>query len=109
MVGAEYVDRALEATTDFDRDWQRILTEYCWGEVWGGTALSDRQRSLQNLCLLAALNRQTEFELHLKGALRNGCTHDEIRETLIQIAIYAGVPAGVEAFRIARRVLADPE
>jgi 4-carboxymuconolactone decarboxylase len=109
VVGAEYVDRALEATTDFDRDWQRILTEYCWGEVWGGTALSDRQRSLQNLCLLAALNRQTEFELHLKGALRNGCTHDEIRETLIQIAIYAGVPAGVEAFRIARRVLANPE
>jgi 4-carboxymuconolactone decarboxylase len=109
VVGAEYVDRALEATTDFDRDWQRILTEYCWGEVWGGTALSDRQRSLQNLCLLAALNRQTEFELHLKGALRNGCTHDEIRETLIQIAIYAGVPAGVEAFRIARRVLADQE
>jgi 4-carboxymuconolactone decarboxylase len=109
VVGAEYVDRALEATTDFDREWQRILTEYCWGEVWGGTALSDRQRSLQNLCLLAALNRQTEFELHLKGALRNGCTHDEIRETLIQIAIYAGVPAGVEAFRIARRVLADAE
>jgi 4-carboxymuconolactone decarboxylase len=109
VVGAEYVDRALEATTDFDRDWQRILTEYCWGEVWGQTALSDRQRSLQNLCLLAALNRQTEFELHLKGALRNGCTHDEIRETLIQIAIYAGVPAGVEAFRIARRVLAEQE
>jgi 4-carboxymuconolactone decarboxylase len=107
VVGAEYVDRALENTTDFDRDWQRILTEYCWGEVWGGTALSDGQRSLQNLCLLAALNRQTEFELHLRGALRNGCTHDEIRETLIQIAIYAGVPAGVEAFRIARRVLAE--
>jgi 4-carboxymuconolactone decarboxylase len=109
VVGAEYVDRALEATTDFDRDWQRILTEYCWGEVWNGTALSDQQRSLQNLCLLAALNRQTEFELHLKGALRNGCTHDEIRETLIQVAIYAGVPAGVEAFRIARRVLAEQE
>jgi 4-carboxymuconolactone decarboxylase len=109
VVGAEYVDRALENTTDFDRDWQRILTEYCWGEVWGGTALSDGQRSLQNLCLLAALNRQTEFELHLRGALRNGCTHDEIRETLIQIAIYAGVPAGVEAFRIARRVLAEDD
>jgi 4-carboxymuconolactone decarboxylase len=109
VVGAEYVDRALQSAGDFDRDWQRILTEYCWGEVWGGTALSDRQRSLQNLCLLAALNRQTEFELHLKGALRNGCTLDEIRETLIQIAIYAGVPAGVEAFRIAKRVLAETE
>jgi 4-carboxymuconolactone decarboxylase len=84
-----------------------VLTEYCWGEVWNGTALSDRQRSLQNLCLLAALNRQTEFELHFRGALRNGCTRDELRETLIQIAVYAGVPAGVEAFRIARRVLAE--
>ncbi len=109
VVGDEYVDRALEAVTDLDRDWQRILTEYCWGEVWGGSALSDRQRSLHNLCLLAALNRQTEFEIHLRGALRNGCTRDEIRETLVQIAVYAGVPAGVEAFRIARRVFAEAD
>jgi 4-carboxymuconolactone decarboxylase len=107
VVGAEYVERALEAADDFDRDWQRLLTEYCWGEVWTGPALTDRQRSLHNLCLLAALNRQHEFELHFRGALRNGCTHDELRETLIQIAVYAGVPAGVEAFRIAKRVLSD--
>jgi 4-carboxymuconolactone decarboxylase len=107
VIGDEYVDRAFAGATDFDRDWQRLLTEYCWGEVWGGTALSDRQRSLHNLCLLAALNRQHEFELHFRGALRNGCTVDELRETLIQIAVYVGVPAGVEAFRIARRVLDD--
>ena len=107
VVGAEYVERALAAADDFDRDWQRLLTEYCWGEVWTGTALSDRQRSLHNLCLLAALNRQHEFELHFRGALRNGCTLEELRETLIQIAVYVGAPAGVEAFRIAKRVLAD--
>ena len=107
VIGDEYVDRALDSVTDFDRDWQRILTEYCWGEVWGGGALSDRQRSLHNLCLLAALNRQHEFELHFRGALKNGCTLDELRETLTPIAVYVGVPAGVEAFRIARRVLAE--
>jgi 4-carboxymuconolactone decarboxylase len=109
VVGDEYVERALNAATDFDREWQRVLTEYCWGEVWGGSALSDRQRSLHNLCLLAALNRQTEFELHFRGALKNGCTLDELRETLTQIAIYVGAPAGVEAFRIARRVLAETD
>jgi 4-carboxymuconolactone decarboxylase len=74
VVGEDYVRRALEGADDFDRDWQRILTESCWGEVWTGTALSDRQRSLRNLCILAALNRQHEFEVRLRGALRNGCT-----------------------------------
>ena len=96
VIGAEYVEQALDAADDFDRDWQRLLTEYCWGEVWTGSALTDRQRSLHNLCLLAALNRQHEFELHFRGALRNGCTLEELRETLIQIAVYVGVPAGVE-------------
>jgi 4-carboxymuconolactone decarboxylase len=109
VVGDEYVSRALENADDFDRDWQRILTQYCWGEVWTGTALSDRQRSLNNLCLLAATNRQTEFETHFRGALRNGCTREELRETLTQIAVYVGVPAGVEAFRIAKRVLAEQD
>jgi 4-carboxymuconolactone decarboxylase len=107
VIGAEYVEQALDAADDFDRDWQRLLTEYCWGEVWTGSALTDRQRSLHNLCLLAALNRQHEFELHFRGALRNGCTLEELRETLIQIAVYVGVPAGVEAFRIAKGVLSD--
>jgi 4-carboxymuconolactone decarboxylase len=107
VVGDEYVARALERTTEFDREWQRMLTQYCWGEVWTGTALSDRQRSLHNLCLLAATNRQTEFEMHFRGALRNGCTLEELQETLMQIGVYVGVPAGVEAFRIAKGVLAE--
>ena len=107
VVGDEYVTRVLDAADDFDADWQRLLTQYCWGEVWTGSALSDRQRSLQNLCLLGALNRGAEFETHFRGALRNGCTRDELRETLVQLAVYAGVPAGVEAFRIAKRVLAE--
>lgn len=109
VVGAEYVERTLAGVDDFDRDWQRLLTEYCWGEVWGGTALSDRQRSLNNLCLLAATGRGEEFQMHFRGALRNGCTRAELAETLRQIAVYAGVPAGVESFRTAKRVLAEPE
>jgi 4-carboxymuconolactone decarboxylase len=107
VIGAEYVERALAGADEFDRDWQRLLTEFCWGEVWTGVALTDRQRSLNNLCLLAATGRQEEFELHFRGALRNGCTIEELRETLIQIAVYVGVPAGVEAFRIAKSVLRE--
>jgi 4-carboxymuconolactone decarboxylase len=109
VVGAENVERQLDGATELDRDFQRLVTEYCWGEVWTGTAPSAKQRSLHNLCLLAALNRPTEFETHCRGALRNGVTVDELRETLVQIAVYAGVPAGMEAFRIARRVLAEQE
>ncbi|HUX86443.1 MAG TPA: carboxymuconolactone decarboxylase family protein [Chloroflexota bacterium] len=107
VLGDEYVDRATKNIDDFNRDFQRIVTEYCWGGTWGREGLSRKQRSLNNLCLLAALNRAAEFELHLRGALHNGCSLDEIRETLIQIAVYAGIPAGVEAFRIARKVLAE--
>jgi 4-carboxymuconolactone decarboxylase len=108
VLGAEYVDKSIQGADDFNRDFQRIVTEYCWGEVWAkGKALSDKQRSMNNLCMLAALNRPHEFELHFNGALNNGCTLDELREVLTQITIYCGVPAGVEAFRIARKVLAE--
>ena len=107
VLGEAYVDRALEGVDDFNRDFQRMVTEYCWGNLWGREALSHKQRSLNNLCLLAALNRPHEFETHFRGALRNGCSLDELRETLLQIAVYAGIPAGVEAFRIARRVLSE--
>lgn len=107
VLGAEHVDRAMGGATDFDRGFQRMLTEYAWGTVWTGTALTDRQRSLNTLCLLAALNRMPEFEMHVRAAIRNGCTEDELRETLVQIAVYAGIPAGNEAFRIARRILAE--
>jgi 4-carboxymuconolactone decarboxylase len=105
VLGDAYVDKALEGVDDFNRDFQRMVTEYCWGNLWGREALSHKQRSLNNLCLLAALNRSQELEAHVRGAIRNGCTVDEIRETLMQVAVYAGVPAGVEAFRVARRAL----
>ncbi|MDZ4737017.1 MAG: carboxymuconolactone decarboxylase family protein [Rhodospirillaceae bacterium] len=107
VLGAEYVDAAIQNADDFNREFQKLVTEYCWGRIWGNKGLSRQQRSLNNLCMLAALNRAHEFELHFKGALRNGCSIEEIRETLMQITIYCGVPAGVEAFRIARKVLAE--
>jgi 4-carboxymuconolactone decarboxylase len=107
VLGDEYVDRSTAGADDFNRDFQRLVTEYCWGATWGREGLSRQQRSLNNLCLLAALNRPQEFEIHVRGALRNGCTREEIRETLIQVTVYAGIPAGVEAFRIARKVLAE--
>ncbi len=105
VLGKEYVDRALARADDFDRDFQELVTEYCWGGTWGRGVLSKQQRSLNNLCLLSALNRPHEFKSHVRGALRNGCGLDEIKETLLQIAIYCGIPAGVEAFRLAREVL----
>src|SRR3954470_7972827 len=107
VLGNEYVDKATAQVDDFTRDFQRLVTEYCWGEVWTRSVLTNKQRSLNNLCMIAALNRGAEFELHVRGALRNGCTVEEIRDSLIQVAIYAGMPAGVEAFRIARKVLME--
>jgi len=107
VLGDAYVDKASANVDDFNREFQRIVTEYCWGEVWTRQVLTNKQRSLNNLCIIAALNRAAEFELHVRGALRNGCTPDEIRDTLIQVAVYAGIPAGVEAFRIARKVLQE--
>ncbi len=105
VLGDDYVDRALAGTDAFNEEFQQILTEYCWGKVWGRSTLSDRERSLINLAMISALNRGTEFKAHVRGALRNGCTAAEIRDTLLQVAIYCGVPAGVEAFRLAREVL----
>jgi 4-carboxymuconolactone decarboxylase len=105
VLGEEYVTRAFATADSFNREFQELVTEYCWGGVWGRSALTDRQRSLNNLCIMAALNRAEEFKLHFRGAVRNGCTLEELRDTLIQITIYAGIPAGVEAFRLARQVL----
>lgn len=104
VLGDEYVERAVAGADDLTRDFQDLLTEYCWGGVWGREGLSRKQRSLNNLCMLAALGRTAEFELHLRGALRNGCTWEEIRETLLQIAVYCGMPAGVASFQAARRI-----
>ena len=109
VLGAEYVERSLVAADDFNREFQELVTAYCWGAGWGRDALSRRDKSLLNLAMLGALNRGAEFKLHLKGALTNGCSKEEIKDTLIQLAIYAGIPAGVEAFRLAREVFAEAE
>ena len=107
VLGAEYVDASMSNVDDFNRDFQHLVTEYCWGAAWGRGALSRRDRSLLNLVMLGALNRAHEFKLHLRGAVRNGCTRAEIQDALIQLTVYAGVPAGVEAFRLARSVFAE--
>ncbi len=105
VLGDAYVERAIGAADSFNREFQDMVTEYCWGEIWGRNVLSDKQRSMNNLCMLAALNRPHEFKIHFRGALKNGCSLDEIKDTLLQIAVYCGIPAGVEAFRLGREVL----
>ena len=107
VLGAEYVETSIKNADDFNRPLQELVTEYCWGAVWTREGLPRKTRSMLNIAMLATLNRPHELELHLRGALRNGCTKDEIREILLQVAIYAGVPAGVESFRIARKVFAE--
>lgn len=107
VLGAQYVDEALSGIDDFNRDFQEMVTEYCWGGTWGRGGLSKPQRSMLNLGMLAALNRPHEFKIHFRGALTNGCSLDDLREVLLQIAVYCGIPAGVEAFRIAREVLKE--
>jgi 4-carboxymuconolactone decarboxylase len=107
VLGAEYVETSIKNADDFNRPLQDLVTEYCWGAVWTREGLSRKTRSMLNLAMLSILNRPHELELHLRGALRNGCTKEEIREVLLQVAIYAGVPAGVDAFRTARKVFAE--
>jgi 4-carboxymuconolactone decarboxylase len=107
VLGDKYVDKALLGADSFNQDFQKLVTEYCWGEVWTRSALSDKQRSLNNLCILGTLNRSHEFKTHFRAAINNGCTLEELSDCLIQLAIYAGIPAGVEAFRLAREVLDD--
>jgi 4-carboxymuconolactone decarboxylase len=107
VLGAEYVDKSLSGADDFSRPLQELVTEYCWGEIWSRPGLSRKMRSLINLAMLTALNRPHEVKLHLKGALNNGCTKEEIMEVLLQTAIYCGVPAAVDSFRSAREVFAE--
>lgn len=105
VLGDDYVDRSLAGVDDFNREFQQMVTEHAWGAIWARPGLSKKQRSLLNLGMLAALNRPEEFELHFRGALKNGCTIEELKETLLQIAVYCGMPAGVSAFRVARKIL----
>ena len=109
VLGDAYVNKALEAADDFNWPLQELVTEYCWGAVWTRKGLPRKMRSLLNLAMLTALNRPHELEAHLRGALRNGCTRDEIREVFLQTAIYCGVPAAVDSFRTARLVFAEQD
>jgi 4-carboxymuconolactone decarboxylase len=107
VLGEAYVGNALKSVDDFNRPFQEMLNEYCWGTVWGREELPRKTRSMLNVAMIAILNRQHEFRAHLKGALTNGVTRDEIREILMQVAIYGGMPAAVDSFRIAREVFAE--
>ena len=107
VLGAEFVDKALAAADDFTMPLQRLVTEYCWGAVWGREELPRKTRSMLNLAMLAILNRPNEFKAHIRGALRNGVTRVEIREVLLQVAIYGGVPSAVDSFRLAREAFTE--
>jgi 4-carboxymuconolactone decarboxylase len=104
VLGKEFVENAIRTADDFSRPLQELVTEYCWGAVWGRDGLDKRTRSLLNLAMISCLNRPHELRLHIAGALKNGVTRDEIREVFLQVAIYAGVPAGVDSFRAAKEV-----
>lgn len=104
VVGAEYVDKSLANADSFNMPMQELVTEYCWGAVWGREDLPHKTRSMLNLAMISVLNRPHELKLHVAGALRNGVTKEEIREVFLQVAIYAGVPAAIDSFRIAREV-----
>ncbi|GAF53564.1 MULTISPECIES: carboxymuconolactone decarboxylase family protein [Psychrobacter] len=104
-LGAEYVEKNLQAADDFNRPFQEAMTEWCWGFGWGDETIDAKTRSLMNLTMIAALGKMHEWELHLNGAINNGCSVEEIRAAIHAIAIYCGVPQGVECFRIAREVL----
>ncbi len=107
VLGADYVDKAIANADAFSKPLQELVTQYCWGDVWNRPGLERKTRSLLNLAMLTALNRPHELKLHIRGALNNGVTQDEIREVFLQAAIYCGVPAGVESFRLAREVFAE--
>jgi 4-carboxymuconolactone decarboxylase len=107
VLGDEYVDRAMKSADSFNKPFQELVSEYCWGVCWTDETLTRRERSILNLGMIAALGKMHEFELHFRGALRNGLTEDELRSVLIQIAVYCGIPVGVDCFRVARQVLAD--
>ncbi|WP_238009366.1 carboxymuconolactone decarboxylase family protein [Dactylosporangium sp. AC04546] len=107
VLGDEYVDRALANATEFSAELQTFVTEYCWGGVWTRDGLPRATRSLLNLAMITALNRPHELRAHVIGALRNGCTEEQIREVLLQATVYCGVPAGVDAFRVASAAITE--
>jgi 4-carboxymuconolactone decarboxylase len=107
VLGAEYVDASIRNADDFNMPMQELVTQYCWGDVWNRPGLDRRTRSLLNLAMITALNRPHELKLHVRGAINNGLTKDEIREVFLQAAIYCGVPAAIDSFRVAREVFKE--
>ena len=107
VLGSEYVEKSIASADDFNRPFQEMLTEYCWGAVWGREGLPRKTRSMLNLAMISVLNRPHELRAHIRGALRNGVSRDEISEIFLQVMIYAGAPAGVDSFRTAREVFAE--
>jgi 4-carboxymuconolactone decarboxylase len=107
VLGAEYVDASIRNADDFNMPMQEMVTQYCWGDVWNRPGLDRRTRSFLNLAMLTALNRPHELKLHVRGAINNGVTKDEIREVFLQAAIYCGVPAAIDSFRVAREVFKE--
>ena len=107
VLGPEYVDKSLASADDFTRPLQELVTQYCWGEIWGRPELDRKTRSIINSAMISALNRP--HELKLRGALRNGVQRETTREVLLQVAIYCGVPAAIDGFRVAREVFAEED
>lgn len=107
VLGAAHVERSMSGVDDFSRPLQEMVTEYCWGAIWGRDGLDRRTRSLLNIAMLSAMNRPHELKLHLKGALRNGVTRDELREAVLQIGVYCGVPVALETSRLAQEVFRE--
>lgn len=109
VLGSDYVEKSMAEADDFSRAMQELSTEYCWGTIWTRPGLSLRDRSLLNLGMISALNRPHELKLHIRGALRNGLSREEIREVLLQVAVYCGIPAGIASFKLAREVFAEAD
>ncbi len=107
VLGNDYVDAAISLVDDFNRPMQELVTQYCWGDVWNRPGLDRRTRSFLNLAMLTALNRPHEIKAHVRGAINNGLSKDEIREVFLQTAIYCGVPAAIDSFRVAREVFKE--
>ena len=107
VLGDEYVDKALASADEFGADLQKLITEYAWGEVWNKESITDKERSMINLGMIAALNRPHELKLHIKGALNNGLTKNQIRDIFLQVTVYCGAPAGIDSMRLAREVFAE--
>jgi 4-carboxymuconolactone decarboxylase len=107
VLGAEYVDASIRNADDFNMPMQELVTQYCWGDVWNRPGLERRTRSFLNLAMITALNRPHELKLHVRGAINNGLTKDEIKEVFLQAAIYCGVPAAIDSFRTAKEVFKE--